>query len=103
MALAPNPGRLGPYVSAAAADAYVIQCATEAADMVTTAIGTNAVPASVAERAALEVGAELFHRRQSRNGIAGLDNMDFAPMRIARDPMKAAMPYLQPYLGPAVA
>ena len=51
----------------------------------------------------LECGKELFDRRQSRNGIVGLAETDFAPMRIARDPMKAAMPYLQPYLGPAIA
>lgn len=101
----PNPTALGPYVAATAADAYVVQCAKEAAAMVGRVVAQAAtpVPADVAERAALEVGAELYHRRQSRNGITGLDNMDFAPMRIARDPMKAAMPYLQPYLGPAIA
>lgn len=96
---------LAAYVGATVADAYVIACAAEATDMVALPVSKAAgvVPAAVVARAVLECGAELYHRRQSRNGIAGLDNMDFAPMRIARDPMKAAMPYLQPYLGPAVA
>jgi hypothetical protein len=98
---------LAAYCQAAAGDAYVAQCANEAADMVALPVSKLAdpavVPASVVGRAVLEVGKELFDRRQSRNGIAGLDGTDFAPMRIARDPMKAAMPYLQPYLGPAIA
>lgn len=94
---------LAEYVHAPAGDAYATQCATEAAAMVTGEIGEHAVPAEVKARAVLEVGAELFHRRQSRNGIAGLDSPEVAPMRIARDPMKAAMPILQPYLGPAIA
>lgn len=97
---------LAVYVSAAPGDAYVASCAAEATDMVALPVSkvpAGTVPASVVARAVLEAGAELFHRRQSRNGIAGLDNNDFAPMRIARDPMKAAMPYLAPYLGPAIA
>lgn len=95
--------KLARYVTATAGDEYVADCANEADDMVATAIGTATVPASVRARAVLECGAELFHRRSSRNGIAGLDSPDFAPMRIARDPMKAAMPYLSPYLGPVLA
>lgn len=97
---------LAGYVHASPTDAYVIQCATEATAMVAhrvDTVPTGTVPAPVVARAVLEVGKELFDRRQSRNGIAGLDNNDFAPMRIARDPMRAAMPYLADYLGPAVA
>jgi hypothetical protein len=107
MAAAPATiAALAAYVNATPADAYVIECATEATDMVALPVSKlppGTVPASVVARAVKEVGKELFDRRQSRNGIAGLDNTDFAPMRIARDPMKAAMPYLQPYLGPAIA
>ena len=66
-------------------------------------LDTGTVPASAVDRAVLEYGKELFDRRQSRNGIVGLADTDFTPMRIARDPMKAAMPFLQPYLGPAIA
>ena len=97
---------LASYCQAPAGDAYVAQCANEAFDMVALPVSKVApatVPASVFDRAVLECGKELYDRRQSRSGIAGLDNMDFAPMRIARDPMKAAMPFLAPYLGPAIA
>ena len=96
---------LASYCQAPAGDAYVAQCANEAFDMVTRPASKAAetVPPSVFDRAVLECGKELYDRRQSRSGIAGLDNMDFAPMRIARDPMKAAMPFLAPYLGPAIA
>lgn len=98
--------KLRKYVSGTPGDSYVAECAQEARDMVDLPISKLAdpskVPDSIRARAELECGAELFHRRQSRNGIAGLDSTEFAPMRIARDPMKAAMPYLQPYLGPAI-
>lgn len=97
---------LAGYCQATAGDAYVAQCANEAADMVAlpvSKVAPGTVPATAVDRAVLECGKELFDRRQSRNGIAGFGETEFAPMRIARDPMKAAMPYLQPYLGPAIA
>ena len=97
---------LAGYCQASATDAYVVQCAHEAADMVAlpvSKVAPGTVPASAVDRAVLEYGKELFDRRQSRNGIVGLADTDFTPMRIARDPMKAAMPFLQPFLGPAIA
>jgi hypothetical protein len=97
---------LASYCQAPAGDPSAAACANEAAAMVAhrlAGVAANTVPAAVVERAQLECGKELFDRRQSRSGIAGMDSVDFTPMRIARDPMKAAMPYLQPYLGPAVA
>ncbi|WP_405472370.1 hypothetical protein [Paenarthrobacter ilicis] len=95
---------LAQYVKAVDADsAFVASCAAEALALVTAEIGkVTTVPAEIKARAVLEVGAELFHRRQSRNGIAGLDNTDATPMRIARDPMKAAYPLLNPFLGPGI-
>lgn len=94
---------LAQYVQAPQGDAYAVQCAGEAAAMVNTHLGTVTVPASVLERAVLEVGAELYHRRQSRNGISQMQDLDMAPMRIARDPLKAAYDILRPYTGPALA
>ena len=106
MAAAPATiAALSAYCNATPGDAYVASCAEEATDMVALPVSkvpAGTVPASVVARAVLEVGKELFDRRQSRNGIAGLDSPDFTPMRIARDPMKAAHPYLAPYLGPAI-
>jgi len=107
--MAPTPAtvaKLAGYVHAAPGDAYVADCAAEAEDAIARALvnlPAGTVPAATVARAELEYGAEQFHRRQSRNGIAGLDGNEFAPMRIARDPMKAAMVYLLPYLGPAIA
>lgn len=94
---------LAAYVQAPTNDPYAAQCATEAAAMVATHLGTVTVPPSVLERAVLEVGAELYHRRQSRNGISQMQDLDMAPMRIARDPLKAAYDILRPYTGPALA
>jgi hypothetical protein len=56
------------------------------------------VPGSVVARAVLEVGADLYYRKASRNGVVGLDSVEAQPFRIARDPMTAAYPLLRPYL-----
>lgn len=97
--------RLAAYCKAAPTDPYVIECATEAAEKIARVVldAVTPPPASAVSRAVLEYGKELFDRRQSRNGIAGLDSPDFQPMRIARDPMKAALPFLLDYMGPAIA
>lgn len=88
------------YVGAGAADAaFVASCWTEADALVTEYVGTADVPAEVASRAALEVGAELFHRRQSPGGITQFATVDGpSPVRMARDPMLGAYPLLDPYL-----
>lgn len=104
-----DAGRLAKYVNAAAADTYVIEAAAEAGAMVSnhTKPGNvrGEVPPHILARAKLEVGAELFHRRTSRNGVVGLDGGpdNFAPLRIARDPMKAAYDILAPYMLPAIS
>lgn len=57
------------------------------------------VPETVVDRAVLEVAAELFHRKQTKNGISQFATVDTpSPMRIARDPLVAARPLLAPYL-----
>lgn len=102
-------GRLAKYVQASPGDDYVAEAAIEAAAMVSNhtkpANTRGDVPAHILERAKLEVGAELFHRRTSRNGVVGLDGGpdNFAPLRIARDPMKAAYDILAPYMLPAIS
>ena len=101
---------LSAYVKAQLpADAeYVADCELQAKEMVEQYISDNGrsdkgVPESVKARAVLEVGADLFYRRQSRNGVAGLDGSDLGVVRIARDPMRAAYDMLNPYLRPALA
>lgn len=101
-------GRLAKYVQATPGDEYVTDAAAEAAAMVSNHLKAGntrgEVPAAIIARARLEVGAELFHRRTSRNGVVGLDGGpdNFAPLRIARDPMKAAYDVLAPYMLPAI-
>ena len=56
------------------------------------------VPDTIIDRAVLEVGADLFYRQQTRNGIAGFDGATMAPARINRDPMAAAYPLLRQYI-----
>lgn len=96
---------LASYCAAQENDAYIIKCAREAVEKLAGMESKAVVPIPPAalSRAILEYGKELFDRRQSRSGIAGLDSPDFQPMRIARDPMKAAMPFIQDYMGPAIA
>lgn len=57
-------------------------------------------PEEVRERAYLEVASELFHRKNSPQGVAQFSTFDgSAPVRTARDPMVAAYPLLRPYVA----
>lgn len=104
-----DPNALAKYVKDTPGSDYVRECAEEAAAMLSGHLTPDNVrsmpPAHVLRRALLEVGAELYHRRTSRNGVLGLDGGadNFAPLRIARDPMKAAYDLLRPYLMPAIS
>jgi len=99
---APATTDLSWYVQAVGEDAeYATSCAAEARQMVSDFIGEGnpyQVPASVVARAELEVGADLYYRKASRNGVVGLDGVDPQPFRINRDPMTAAYAVLRPYL-----
>ncbi|EPD31891.1 hypothetical protein HMPREF9306_01447 [Propionimicrobium lymphophilum ACS-093-V-SCH5] len=99
-----NPTELASYVKAVPADMdFVEACWAQAAELVDHRIGKAQVPASIRDRAVLEVGADLWHRRQTRSGVATFDGGDYTPMRVTRDPMKAAADLLKPYLGPVIA
>ena len=91
------------YVQALGDDAeFAQQCATEASTLVTHMIGTDnpyQVPADVIARAVLEVGADLYYRKASRNGIVQFDGVETtSALRIGRDPLSAAYPFLRPFL-----
>lgn len=95
---------LADFVQATPADApFIAACEREADALVSRRVGTATVPAPVRDRAVLEVGADLFYRRNTRNGVAGFEGIEPQPVRIARDPMRAAADLLRPYLGPAIA
>ena len=96
------------YVGAPESDAlYVEQCWDEASALVTAYIGTidpvTPLPVEITERAILEVGSELYHRRQAPNGVAQFSSLDGAPIRVARDPMLGAYPILNRFIGLGIA
>lgn len=79
-------------------DPFVDQCWDEALALVTAYVGSAVVPQVILDRATLEVGSELFHRRNAPNGVAQFASLDGAPIRVARDPMLGAYPILNRYL-----
>lgn len=90
---------LAAYVGAPVSD-LVTSAWQTALELVDAHCGTSRskVPTHVLQRAYLEVGAELFHRKATKNGVAQFALPDAEPIRIARDPMVAAYPLLRPYL-----
>lgn len=87
------------YVGATADDdAYLTKCVSEATTMVAEHIGDATVPEDIEDRAVLEVGSELYHRRQAPHGVAQFGAFDGAPVRVSRDPMNVARPILAPYV-----
>lgn len=98
-----STGNVEWYVNAIGEDAeFAADCQTQATALVGKFIGGEdnpfGVPEEVVNRAILEVGADLYYRRASRNGIVGLDGIEPQPMRLSRDPMSAAYALLRPYL-----
>lgn len=93
------------YCGAAASDVtFVTECVTQADALVTRFVGQASVPPAIVDRAVLEVGSELFHRRQAPSGIAQFATADGqSPIRVARDPMIAAYPILLPFTGVGIA
>ncbi len=79
-------------------DAFVTDCLAEATLLVNNFADANDVPASVMERAYLECGSELYHRRSAPNGIAQFSAFDGQPIRIARDPMTPVYSLLRRYV-----
>lgn len=91
------------YVNSSQADdeAFLTACWTEARELVWGYVGVHEdrVPTSVMDRAILEVGAELFHRKQAPGGITQFATIDGpSPVRMARDPMLGAYPLLNRWL-----
>jgi len=82
---------------------FVTACAGEASTLVANYVGSATVPGSILHRAVLEVGADLFHRRSSRNGVVGFEGGDILPVRIARDPMLSAYPILRQFIPIGIA
>jgi hypothetical protein len=85
-------------------DTFVADCWDEAVALVTKFVGTATVNADVLNRAYIECGSELFHRRSAPNGVAQFATLDGgSAVRVARDPMIAAYPILVPWVGQGIA
>lgn len=93
---------LAEYVGTTSATDFVQSCWSTAAALITEHIGGSVVPAAVLDRAHLELGAELFHRKSTKNAIAQFAADGTPAVRIARDPMVAVRPLLDPYLEPGI-
>ncbi len=91
--------RLADYCNATQGDSFIAECAVDAEELVDHYIGEATVPPTVRDRAVLEVGSELYNRRNAPNGIAQFATPDAAPIRVARDPMVGAYPILRHYVG----
>ena len=96
------------YVGAPDSDnTFVAACWTQAhalVDKFCGVAGLLVVPADVLQRAKIECGSELFHRRSAPNGIAQFANLDgSSAVRVARDPMVGAYPILVAWVGQGIA
>lgn len=60
--------------------------------------GIDRVPAVILQRAKLNCGSELYHQRSAPQGISQFASADGSVIRVARDPMVAAVKILQPFL-----
>lgn len=98
-----TPRDLGWYVEAQGEDApYARDSDAVARQLVNDFIGGASnpfgLPPVVVERAVLEVGADIYYRKASRNGVVTLQGVDPQLFRINRDPMASAYPLLRRYL-----
>ena len=66
-------------------------------------IRTPEVPEEILDNAYLQVGSELFHRRNAPSGIAQFSSLDgTSPVRVAKDPMTSVYPLLNRWVVPGV-
>lgn len=96
---------LSQYVGANADDsAFVASCWARADALVTQYIGSAVVPSAILDGAKLDVGSELYHRRNAPSGIAQFAVAGAeSPVRLARDPMTSVYPVLARWVGAGVA
>lgn len=87
------------YVGASSNDdAYVEECWDIAQDLVSSYIRSAKIPTYVLKRAYIEVGSELFHRRNAPMGVSQYATYDGTPINTARDPLVGVYPLLNRYM-----
>lgn len=85
---------------------YAQQCVNEATTLVyqfvesSTGSGWdgNTPPSNIVDRAILETGSELFHRKNAPSGIQQFATTDGVPVRLNRDPMTQSYPLLMKWV-----
>ncbi|GAA4155928.1 hypothetical protein GCM10022286_05580 [Gryllotalpicola daejeonensis] len=82
-------------------DAFVDTCLTRAQTFVGEMVGTRTVPGDVLDQAVTEMAAELYNRKNVKNGVVQFADLSGSSgaVRQARDPRIAARAVLRPYLG----
>ena len=87
------------YVGASSNDdAYVEECWNTSKELVASYIASTKVPVAVLKRCYLEVGSELFNRRNAPMGVSQYATYDGAPINTARDPLVGVYPLLNRYM-----
>lgn len=76
---------------------FVSSCLTAGHHLVDQFQGEATVPTQVHIQAVFICSSELFHRRNSPQGVTQFAAMDGNPVRAAKDPMNAARELLRPY------
>ena len=79
-------------------DAFLMECLSQASALVSQYTHGSTVPMSVLEGVLLQVGAELFNRRNAPSGIAQFSSLDGTPMRVAKDPLTSSYALLNRYI-----
>lgn len=91
------------YVGTKDATDFPQSCLDAGYAMVVRLIGdATGIPTEVIDQATLIAASEMFHRRNSPQGVSQFADMSGAPVRVGRDPLAAVTPILSPYIGYAV-
>jgi hypothetical protein len=79
-------------------DAFVEECFDTSIELVASYVKSSKIPANVLKRVYLEVGSELFQRRNAPLGVSQYATADGSPRSIARDPLAGVYPLLNRYM-----
>lgn len=90
--------RLAQFIGTTDTDPELPDAVDTAIELVTDYVGDEYVPVNILERAQLLTGSELYHQKNSPQGISNFATLEGVGIRVARDPMTAAYPLLSKYV-----
>ena len=91
------------YIGTDETGSFIDSCLSAGTAQVGNYVGSVVtVPDEVHRQSILICASEMFHRRSAPNGIAQFASMDGSAVRVAKDPMGAVYPLLNPYVGYAI-